>query len=386
MKTIWLWPIVLLCVLWACAPATFTATPTTPLAASATPGFTVDVAADSGATSTVKPSLTATSTFTPTPTHKPSATATATPAKTSAPVPTPTFKPSFLPSLPPGAYIAYVRHDESTATDILGAFSLDGELKGEQALPAGYYFESAALAADGSRMIVLSSDSVINRKIFLLDLRTMAFSEKPAIADCGYFSWSPDGKSLLASCQGEINSILLADNSKIQLTDCTGPGINGGCSWPVWSPDGKWIAYYWYYLSLTAPPRAGFYVLNASCLPKPARCRQDTFKTQVANIINDYHPALWSPDSKTLALRADKDPLEFWFFSVTSMRIEHRQVVKGLDWVFQDFTWSPDGQSLILAEPYTGIHRVSPSNGQSVHISEMMPDSLYEVVIPTAQP
>ncbi|HEY2355657.1 MAG TPA: hypothetical protein VGH79_12245 [Gaiellaceae bacterium] len=184
--------------------------------------------------------------------------------------------------------------------------------------------EIAVVSAGGGRIKILTHDSVTeNDPVWSPDGKRIAFIRpKPHTSDQIWvmdangthqraltklgtkpqlfgadlepaLSWSPDGKSIVFSAfptdQGgneQLYRLGVRSRKVTQLTDAASGATN-----PVWSPDGKWIAF----VGSVAPDR--IYLLA------PRTHRTHALKTRKGASVAGLGIA-WSPDSKRLAYNA----------------------------------------------------------------------------------
>ena len=143
-------------------------------------------------------------------------------------------------------------------------------------------------------------------------------------------SWSPDGTKIVLSQgiqEGDI-WIASADGSDpIQLTKA-----KGGEWYPIWSPDGKMIAYE----HLSMPKKGELYVIPAS----------GGESKKILDISHDYRYAYtWSPDSKKLTFISDENKI--LDIPITGGNTRQIANLKELDVdEVRNLNWSPDGRNL----------------------------------------
>jgi tricorn protease len=140
------------------------------------------------------------------------------------------------------------------------------------------------------------------------------------------FNLSPDGKQAVFGARGEILTVSSDGKEMRNLTQTSGAAERT----PVWSPDGKWIAYY--------SDESGEYQLHL----------RSTTTAEVKKIAIEPHPSfyyepVWSPDSKKLAFYDKR--LNLWAVDVgrgEATRIDNA-------YRFDDTpapAWSPDSRWL----------------------------------------
>src|SRR2546422_6846129 len=132
---------------------------------------------------------------------------------------------------------------------------------------------------------------------------------------------SPSAKRAVIEARGEIFTVPAEKGDVRNLTNTPGVRERG----PVWSPDGKWIAYF--------SDASGEYELHV------AGSDGKTPDRQVTKGCKTYRFRVrWSPDSKKVAF-SDKT-LTLWWCDVESGKLT--QIDKCDYGEIQDFTWSPD--------------------------------------------
>jgi tricorn protease len=142
-------------------------------------------------------------------------------------------------------------------------------------------------------------------------------------ANINWFEISPTGKRALFEARGDIFTVP-SENGEIRNITQT-PGIREID--PVWSPDGKWIAY--------LSDRTGEYELF---MKSSGGIGEEKQITKDGNIWR--FPPLWSPDSKKLTY-SDKNQ-KLWFVETengNTFEIDH----SGYNDI-RDYQWSPDSK------------------------------------------
>ena len=146
---------------------------------------------------------------------------------------------------------------------------------------------------------------------------------KNVAGDVNSYNISPSGKRVLFDARGDIFSVPAKDGVIENLTQTS--GIRE--IYPVWSPDGKYIAYY--------SDVTGEYEIYLLENKKGAVAKQITFGSTAWK-----DEAIWSPDSKYL-LYSDRT-LNLWLLDVTSGK--QTIVAKSLFSQISSYDFSPDSK------------------------------------------
>jgi WD40 repeat protein len=313
--------------------------------------------------STVQPyEQSSTSTETHTVLPIPSATSSATPkpmlALTSTQT-TPAITQTFLPdqyqieTIPPGQYLVGEIYNPSVGT-LLNFISLEQ-------ITYQYNLEndiSPIISPDYKKIVFMRGD-----QLWIMELQDRTIAEVPNSQGCRFPSWAPDGKSLVAMCQGEIEVITLASGDRILITNWS--ATEEAWSFPTWSPDGHWIAYINRPTSLAgADPNDGIYVTDTACLANSATCESLT-KGPFTQVL---HPPIdWSPDSRSLVVTTRN--------SISVMDLETgalHHILEG-DYYPSVVVWSPDGEWIAFDAYSKDIAIVSTRDGKLVTIMQPPP-------------
>jgi hypothetical protein len=259
-------------------------------------------------------------------------------------------------ALLPGQYLLYWVLDSPTSFSIY-AKSRDGTR--DYRLMAGLT-GIGAISTDHERMVYLYGEiGSLNFKLVVQNLEDGTITEIPNGEYCNQPSWSPDGSKIVASCQGEIWVISLSTGDSIRVTNWTEPIDQARWSMPIWSPDGKWIAY------LNRPdihiyPSSGLYVTDASCLSDETTCPSKTIGPFTQAL---YPPFAWSPDSQYLvtSLKTSISILDFKSNTYREIfKVEH-------GYLPQSIAWSPDGEYIAFDIFERDLYIVRAKNGDVVY-------------------
>jgi Tol biopolymer transport system component len=180
--------------------------------------------------------------------------------------------------LPGGEYLIIGIHKQF-------ALSLDGKQK--LPLPDDIRFDNARVFPDGNKIVVVTSDSdtlSMSLRFRIIDLVTGQQTDIPRVKECIIVEppgLSPDGTSLIFSCGNKIVMQSIPDGKEIGqmvIEDSAEPDTFSISS-PVWSRDGKWIAYR-RSVGGSDPGRPAdqVIVISADCFNQPEICLENTKK------------------------------------------------------------------------------------------------------------
>jgi Tol biopolymer transport system component len=155
---------------------------------------------------------------------------------------------------------------------------------------------------------------------------------------------SPDGRMLAVDMQGSLWVIPAKGGRARRITD-----YYNDARQPVWSPDGKRLAYFAY--------RAGTYDLYTAA-PDGSDVRMLT-----EGVADDREPA-WSPDGKFIAFSSDRAgaataSYDIWTLEIATGTLRRITSAEGED---RMPTWSPDGREIAFSSTRGGattIHAVT---------------------------
>lgn len=144
------------------------------------------------------------------------------------------------------------------------------------------------------------------------------------------YGLSPGGKRALFAARGEIFTVPAEKGNSRNLTNTSGIREKN----PVWSPDGKWIAY--------MSDRTGedeLYTIAQDGKGEETRITADGRCYRFAPV--------WSPDSKKV-LFADKE-LKLYYVDIQDKELI--LVDSTRNWEIRDYSWSPDSRWIGYAKP-----------------------------------
>lgn len=205
-----------------------------------------------------------------------------------------------------------------------------------------YDIKWPSLAADGSGRIVYENGGALYVYDIARETSTRVpvrvHTDAPAAhrATINVKKWlqtialSPSGARALVGARGEVFTVPAKEGEVRNITNTSGARE----LWPVWSPDGKWIAY--------ASDRSGEYELYVRAQDGSGEERRLTslgpgFRSDLT----------WSPDSKKLAWSEVSHALQYLDIDsgkVTTVDRGEREAVNG------HFSWSPDSRWIAYAK------------------------------------
>jgi WD40 repeat protein len=248
--------------------------------------------------------------------------------------------------MPAGKSLVYYNmHDD-------GLYTLSQDEDGQDLKLSNHW---GSFSIDGTLFATRESNDLI-----LIDTRTQSRQQIPLNFECNYQPvWSPDLEYIIFDCwEGGIFVYSTRMGLIKHLTNWGHPAVDSFMS-PVWSPDGKWIAYSYRQLSsLDTKPVDGVYIIEAECIRDPSSCEDYA----VGPLIPDGNPTMliktWSPDSRYLAAVGYHKPLQV----VDVLTGESQEYDMDMEYV-EGLAWHPDG-SKVLFSNQGSIYVISLSSGE----------------------
>ncbi|HEY2017152.1 MAG TPA: PDZ domain-containing protein [Bryobacteraceae bacterium] len=150
----------------------------------------------------------------------------------------------------------------------------------------------------------------------------------------GAFAISPTGARALFEARGEVFTVPAEHGSPRNLT--SSPGVHEIS--PVWSPDGKWIAYF--------SDRSGEYELYL----RPQKGGDEVRVTSDGSTVRYRYSPVWSPDSRKIAYTDKKQRV--WYVDIEK---KEPVLVDTAEYVSRpSVSWSPDSRWLAYDKPGNG--------------------------------
>lgn len=204
----------------------------------------------------------------------------------------------------------------------------------------------------------LPSENLAKISVMVPDDKPGARAEYRAVADwLGGMDLSPSAKRAVLEARGELFSVPAEKGDVRNLTNTPGARERD----PVWSPDGRWIAY--------LSDQSGEYQWHVLGADGRTPARQVTREGATFR-----YGARWSPDSKKLAFPDKTNRL--WWVDVASGRLT--EVDHGDHGEMLQFAWSGDSKWICYVKPtpsYFGQLRLySLDGGRATAVTEGLTD------------
>lgn len=164
---------------------------------------------------------------------------------------------------------------------------------------------------------------------------------------------APDGRRAVFGARGDVFTVPAKHGPTRNLTQS--PGVHE--RHPVWSPDGRWIAYI---SDRSGEDEIWIQPQDGTGEPQPLTTGADTYKYELA----------WSPDAQRIAWTDKKNRLQFVDVATKAVTL----VARSDAWEIRDFAWSPDSQWLAYTKPeprrFPNIYLYSLAAQQTVRVTD----------------
>ena len=165
------------------------------------------------------------------------------------------------------------------------------------------------------------------------------------------FDISPDGKRAVFCARGDIFTLPEKDGITRNLTKT--PGVHERD--PVWSPDGKWIAFI---SDKTGEDEIYIVSQDGKLPPKQITRNAETYKYKI----------LWSPDSRKLLWSDRRQRLRFVDISTGKITDVDQSDV----WEIRDYSWSPDSKWIVYS-------KTEENDMNKIYVYSLAQNKKYEI-------
>jgi Tol biopolymer transport system component len=118
---------------------------------------------------------------------------------------------------------------------------------------------------------------------------------KIAAGGSGYAQWSPDGQQIVFDNGPDSIAIVNADGSGLHVLLAGAKGSGPGA--PSWSPDGRKLLYF------STPGRPGEYRAEVWTMNPDGSAKTLLYRSRCC--VGSWAPPIWSPDGRQIAFSAD---------------------------------------------------------------------------------
>jgi len=280
---------------------------------------------------------------------------------------TKTSTPVILP--PPGEYIAYSYGKSINLVSVTGKEAgtlMEGAREGRNWLSPN----QEIIAYSDLPHIIQFRNIYTGAKITYSEQETCRFGVTS-------LSWNPKGDQIVVSCSYAVNK-----NSLNILTFPEGENIGriekiiedklnveNYHYDPIWSPDGKWIAFF----IRTGNPsygEKGPFITDTSCLSEGTVCADKT----ILIMNNPYFPISWTPDSNLAML--DSNNYSINLYKMPSFSLIQTIKIPEDYWGLDTFIWSHNNEWFAI-DTMDGIFIMSSKTGEIRQIRSQGAELLF---------
>jgi Tol biopolymer transport system component len=177
-----------------------------------------------------------------------------------------------------------------------------------------------------------------------------------------YLSFSPDRKRIIYITEGD--SVINIKNIETGEDALFSEEEYAVLSWPVWSPDGKWIAY-----TVHSRLRGEIHLLDPSSREI----------IELTNMSQEDKMLAWSPDSQTIAFQRSTPP-ESSMGDIFLIDVDGQNLRQLTDTPFDEYQclWSPDGEWIAITledpmPPFWDIYLIRVDGSGMYRLRDNMP-------------
>lgn len=242
---------------------------------------------------------------------------------------------SIISDLSPGQYVVYSTitgiDDKGVLIGTTKIISIDGKI--ETTLFDDYY-EKASISPE-YQYVAFNKD----RMIYILSLNDNSIQPIAGTEECRSPRWSPDGEMLAIECvRNDKDVVVLRSLNEEQTYQLLQESLHISSLSPLWSPDGKWVAYIGgEFRSGVRSELNGIYITTS----------QSILSGETLNYRNTIGPIIWteqfswSPNGEQLAFISDENAVDIYNIQTRSMKYlgqyDEIMLISG------NVEWSPDG-------------------------------------------
>jgi WD40 repeat protein len=295
-----------------------------------------------------------------------------TPSKEMTPETSPTRTIPLMDILQSGQYLIVSVTEGSdgiTPIDSLLVIGMDGHVYGQLGKYEGfsgtisYKQDQVAYLADGSH--IMSFDVKTGERQLLAYLKGLICNSP--------ISWSNDDRFIALSCRGRIYIVSIDTGIVEEITAGTKRNV-----WvdPIWSPDGRQIAFDHLPGFPKSSPEEGLYIVNTSCLQDTSTC-MNLAQGPLEGSFLCPECMDWSPDGRFLAF------IELGKIKVLDSETAQIREIKipEADYDPESLAWSPDGNwiaytllKVIDNDPQVEVFLVSVDGERFVPLGNIIKD------------
>lgn len=221
--------------------------------------------------------------------------------------------------------------------------------------------DSVAVSSNGKYIVYWLFQRPNDR--VLIDVSNQISKTFSVNVECSFMTISPNGE-LVACGGGEIYILSISSGDTLQLTTWSESKPEDTWEFPVWSPDGNWLAYQ-NLGDFTPNERDGLYLTSLLCLSKTENCQEVTIGPLLDSrmLMNGPSSVSWSPDSNFLAVPSVD--------SIRSLNINTKTPsLLTEEYGATSISWSPNGEWIAFTSFSDGnLYLLTPNNDNPIALN-----------------